>query len=324
MRILIADDETVSLHLLGETLKELGHEVVATEDGRQAWQELQEGDIHLVVADWMMPHLDGPQLCQLIRRSSLDRYVYIILLTARDRKEDMVEGLTAGADDYMIKPFNRDELRVRIHAGERVVSLEQQLREVQCQLEKLAITDELTGLLNRRAALQRLEDEFTRVEREGHSLSCIILDFDRFKLINDVYGHRMGDEVLRESARRMRSSCRPYDILARYGGEEFLTVLPGITLEQAVQVAERIRHCLSSAPVEWNGVAVRVKASFGVAQVVEGMSESPESLVIRADRALYKAKRQGGDCVCAGRLDSRGEPDSTHDLEWHLADENWL
>jgi diguanylate cyclase (GGDEF)-like protein len=249
----------------------------------------------------MMPHLNGLELCQKVRAARLDRYVYIILLTARGRKQDIVEGLAAGADDYVVKPFDRDELRVRIHAGERVISLEQQLRAVQRKLEKLAITDDLTGLLNRRAAMQRLGEEFARVKREGHSLSCIILDLDHFKLINDLHGHRMGDEVLRELARRMHSSCHPYDIVARYGGEEFLTVLPGVSLSQAVQVAERIRHSLSSEPVEWKGISVGVKASFGVAQVVENAEESPESLVIRADRALYRAKGEGGDCVCAVR-----------------------
>jgi diguanylate cyclase (GGDEF)-like protein len=301
VRILIADDETISRRLLEQTLKRWGHEVVATGDGMQAWQALHTGDSHLVIADWMMPHLNGLELCQKVRAARLDRYVYIILLTARGRKQDIVEGLAAGADDYVVKPFDRDELRVRIHAGERVISLEQQLRAVQRKLEKLAITDDLTGLLNRRAAMQRLGEEFARVKREGHSLSCIILDLDHFKLINDLHGHRMGDEVLRELARRMHSSCHPYDIVARYGGEEFLTVLPGVSLSQAVQVAERIRHSLSSEPVEWKGISVGVKASFGVAQVVENAEESPESLVIRADRALYRAKGEGGDCVCAVR-----------------------
>ncbi len=299
MRILIADDETISRHLLEQTLKRWGHEVVATTDGVQAWRALQKGDSHLVIADWMMPGLNGLELCQKVREAGMDRYVYIILLTARGRKKDVVEGLAAGADDYMVKPFDRDELRVRIHAGERIISLEQRLREVQSELERLAITDDLTCLLNRRAAMQRLEEEFVRVRREGHALSCIILDLDRFKLINDTHGHRMGDEVLRESARRMRSSCRPYDIVARYGGEEFLTILPGVSVIQAVQVAERIRYSLSSKPVEWQNISVNVKASFGVAEAVENAAESPESLVIRADRALYRAKDEGGDCVCA-------------------------
>jgi two-component system cell cycle response regulator len=301
MRILIADDETISRHLLEQTLKRWGHEVVVTRDGVQAWETLQKGDGHLVIADWMMPRLNGLELCRKVREARMDRYVYIILLTARGRKKDVVEGLAAGADDYVVKPFDRDELRVRIHAGERVISLEQRLREVQRKLERLAITDDLTGLLNRRAAMQRLEEEFARVQREGCALSCIILDLDHFKQINDTYGHRVGDEVLRELARRMRSSCRPYDIVARYGGEEFLTVLPGVSPTEAVQVAERIRHSLSSEPVEWQGISVSVKASFGVAEVVGNAAESPESLVIRADRALYRAKGEGGDCVRAAR-----------------------
>lgn len=299
MRILIADDETVSRHLLEQTLRRWGHQVVVTADGVQAWRALQKGDSYLVIADWMMPGLNGLELCRKVREAGMDRYVYIILLTGRGRKRDVVEGLAAGADDYVVKPFDRDELRVRIHAGERIISLERRLREVQSELERLAITDDLTCLLNRRAAMQRLEEEFARVRREGHTLSCIISDLDRFKLINDTHGHRMGDEVLRELARRMRSSCRPYDIVARYGGEEFLTVLPGVSVTQAVQVAERIRYSLSSKPVEWQDISVSVKASFGVAEAGEDAVESPESLVIRADRALYRAKNEGGDCVCA-------------------------
>ena len=299
MRILIAEDEAVSRRLLEQILKSWGHEVVATEDGLQAWQALQKGDIPLTIADWMMPRLNGLELCQNIREAHLDGYVYIILLTARGRKRDIVAGLAAGADDYVVKPFDRDELRVRIHAGERIISLERQLRKAQRRLEKLAITDGLTGLLNRRTAMERLEKEFIRAQREGRALSCIILDLDHFKLVNDAHGHRMGDEVLREVARRMRSSCRPYDILARYGGEEFLAVLPGVTLEQAVRVAERIRRSLSSRPMEWEGISVNVKASFGVAEVADNAEESPESLVVRADRVLYRAKGEGRDRVCA-------------------------
>jgi len=301
MRILIADDDTISRHLLEQTLKRWRHDVVVTTDGWQAWEALQKGDSHLVIADWMMPRLNGLELCQKVRQAGMDRYVYIILLTARGRKQDVVEGLAAGADDYVVKPFDRDELQVRIHAGERIVSLEERLREIQRKLERLAITDDLTGLLNRRAAMQRLEEEFARVQREGYALSCIILDLDHFKLINDTYGHRVGDEVLRELAKRMHSSCRSYDILARYGGEEFLTILPRVSLTQAAQIAERIRHSFSSEPVEWQGISVSVKASFGVAEVVENAAESPESLVIRADRALYRAKGEGGNCVCTAR-----------------------
>lgn len=297
MRILIAEDEAVSRQLLAQTLRSWGHEVVVTEHGLQAWQTLQKGEIPLVITDWMMPRLSGLELGQKIREAHLHRYVYIILLTARGRKSDVVAGLAAGADDYVVKPFDRHELRVRINAGERVISLERRLHEAQRELERLATTDGLTGLLNRRAAIQRLEEEFARARREGHPLSCIILDVDHFKAINDGHGHRAGDEVLREVARRMRSSCRPYEILARYGGEEFLAVLPGATLAQAVQVAERIRRSLSSRPVEWEGVSLHVRASFGVAEVADSAEESPESLVIRADRALYRAKGEGRDRV---------------------------
>lgn len=299
MKILIADDDAVSRRLLRVTLERWGYEVVSAEDGDRAWRVLQETEIHLVIADWMMPQLNGLELCRRIRQAHLGSYVYVILLTVLNSKRDVVEGLAAGADDYVVKPFDPDELRVRIQAGERVISLEQRLRQAHRDMEKLATIDGLTGLLNRRAAMKRLEEEFARARREGHTLSCLILDLDRFKSINDSYGHSTGDEVLQQVADRMSSLCRPYDILGRYGGEEFLAVLVGAALEQAVEIAGRFRHSISAEPVEWEGISVNVKASFGVAEISNRAEESPESLIIRADRALYKAKEEGGNRVCA-------------------------
>ena len=301
MRILIAEDDPVSRCLLEKTLRKWGHQVVVAEDGLQAWEALQKEDIRLVVADWMMPGVNGLELCQKVRSTDLGGYVYLILLTIRSGRKDIVEGLVSGADDYVIKPFDPDELRARISTGERIISLERRLREAHKEMERLATTDGLTNLLNHRAAIARLEEEFARARREGHTLSCIMLDLDHFKLVNDAHGHRMGDEVLRQAASRMRSSCRPYDAVARYGGEEFLVVLPGASLEQAVHVACRIRQSLSGSPIEWEGTSVEVKASFGVAEMEDSPAGSTESLIIRADRALYRGKREGGDRVCTAQ-----------------------
>lgn len=217
-------------------------------------------------------------------------------MTAWGHAQDIVAGLDAGADDYLAKPFNSSELHARIRAGERMVRLHEHLREESRRSAELALTDELTGALNRRAALRRLEEEISRSAREGRPLSAILADLDGFKQVNDVHGHPAGDETLREFARRVSKRIRPYDALARAGGDEFLILLPGSTAEQAVGIDRRLRGAIADMPfVIDKGRQLRVTASFGVASLVPALGA--QGLLSAADEALYHAKSMGGNRV---------------------------
>ena len=198
----------------------------------------------------MMPSMDGVEICRALRAMKPAPYIYLLLLTSRDQKQDVVEGIEAGADDYLIKPFDPQELRARIHAGERIIELEDRLIRAQEALRELATHDPLTGLLNRRACLDSLLTEFNRGCRTRNPLCIVMADIDHFKRVNDTHGHLVGDEVLCEVARRMQRSMRRYDIVARFGGEEFLLVLPECSLEEGVKLAERIRLLVRSEPVQ--------------------------------------------------------------------------
>ena len=233
MKILIADDERMSRTLLKAALTKLGHEVLAVDNGIDAIRVLLEPDgPRLAILDWMMPGADGLTVCATVRERA-SAYVYVILLTARDRQTDMVEGLGAGADDFLTKPLNVLELTARLRSGERVIELQQRLLESQAALQHEATHDRLTRLWNRGAVLDHLDRELNRTRREGASMSVLLADVDRFKRINDTYGHAVGDQVLSEIGRRIRSLLRAYDAAGRYGGEEFLLVLPGADASNA-------------------------------------------------------------------------------------------
>jgi diguanylate cyclase (GGDEF)-like protein len=196
----------------------------------------------LAILDWMMPGLDGVEVCRKVRQAGGAPYVYLIMLTGRAERRDVVQGMGAGADDYLSKPFDEQELRVRLRAGRRIVDLQEALRT-------LATRDALTGTWNRRAILEILRRELARGAREGTPVGVVLADLDHFKRVNDTLGHLTGDAVLSEAARRIGAALRPYDALGRYGGEEFLIVLPGCDPEGASQVAERVRGRVAEAPV---------------------------------------------------------------------------
>ncbi|MBZ5516286.1 MAG: diguanylate cyclase [Acidobacteriia bacterium] len=291
MRVLIAEDDPVSRHFLGAALAKMGHETVATRDGTEAWARLQEPSApRLAILDWMMPRMDGPQVCKKVRQRSELPYTYIILLTTKDQKQDIVEGLGAGADDYLTKPFDRQELEARLRAGERILNLEQSLR-VQ------AIHDALTGLLNRGAIMDFLTRELARADRDGNSIGLIMADIDHFKHINDTCGHPTGDAVLREVAARLRDSLRGYDGIGRFGGEEFLMVVPGCGGHEVADLAERIRARIGGEPVPTDRGPVAVTLSLGAVASESLGQVDAEMLITAADQALYRAKNRGRNCV---------------------------
>jgi two-component system cell cycle response regulator len=297
MKVLIADDSATSRILLRSALQRWGYQVVVAENGAQALEILQQPDSpSLAILDWVMPYLTGPEVCQRIRETHREPYTYILLLTSKNTKHETVQGLDAGADDYIVKPFDEHELQVRLRAGKRIIDLQLDLLRAREELRERANKDLLTMLPNRSAIATTLEQELARCHRDRRSVGVIILDIDHFKKINDTYGHFAGDAVLRETASRLRHNMRPYDQVGRYGGEEFLVVLPNCDLEQATMQAERMRARLHASSMTIEGDEIRVSASFGVT-VSDGSERSPDLFVRVADEALYQAKAGGRNCV---------------------------
>jgi two-component system cell cycle response regulator len=297
MKILIADDSLVSRHLLQTALQRWGYEVVVACDGEEAWGLLQQEDApRLAVLDWMMPGMTGLEVCRLVRQKSREPYTYILLLTSKSLKEDLIEGMEAGADDYIVKPFDQHELQVRLRAGTRIVNLQAELLATREALREQATHDSLTKLWNRSSILDILARELERGMREHSPVGVVLTDLDHFKVINDTYGHLMGDAILREAARRMQSSIRPYDSIGRYGGEEFLIVLPGCDESATRAQAERMRLAVSGERMLVENARIAVTASFG-ATSAPFAAATPEALIRIADEALYRAKREGRNCV---------------------------
>lgn len=298
MRILIAEDDPITRKLLEAHLTRWGHDLVVCEDGTQAWKELNtENAPKLVVLDWMMPGIDGPTLCKKIREMETKPYTYIILLTAKTGQGDVIAGLEAGSDDYITKPFDPQELRVRIRAATRIIQLQEDLFEALRASEFQATHDSLTGLWNRHAIFGLLQRELARSAREGKSLTVIMADIDHFKNINDLHGHLAGDLVLRETASRITSGLRPYDSVGRYGGEEFLIILPGCDKDYGCSSVERLRSDFDSRPVITCEGPFRITLSFGVVCVEPASNSSLDDIVAAADQALYRAKNGGRNRV---------------------------
>jgi two-component system, cell cycle response regulator len=307
MKVLIADDSAQSRLLLQRSLRRWGYDVVTAENGAQALEILAKTDAPaMAILDWFMPEMTGPEVCKHIRETHREPYTYILLLTANGSKDATVEGLEAGADDYIVKPFEENELRVRLRAGKRIIDLQLDLLRAREELRERANKDLLTMLPNRPAICAALEMELARCHRDRRTVGIILLDIDHFKKINDTYGHFTGDAVLRETASRLRSNMRPYDQVGRYGGEEFLVVLPNCDLEQATTQAERMRHRLQSETMTADGIEMRISASFGVT-VSDGSERSPDLYVRVADEALYRAKASGRNCVSSLTLEQSAQ-----------------
>ena len=300
MRILVAEDDPVSRRLLESYMAKWGYEAVVASDGAEAWERLQAADApRLALLDWMMPGLDGVEVCGRVRQRAQQPYTYILLLTAKDEKLDVIEGLESGADDYLTKPFHSQELKARLRVGKRILDLEDGLLAAREVLQFKATHDQLTGLWNRGAILDTLHRELARSRRESGSVGVLLADLDHFKSINDDHGHLAGDQVLRETARRLTSSVRIYDAVGRYGGEEFLIVVPGCNALTARTKAEQLRAAIGSRPVKTTEGAIPVTASIGAvaASGEVDANANADALLRAADAALYRAKAAGRNRV---------------------------
>ena len=298
MKILIADDEALSRRLLEKTLERAGYEVVAVENGRAAVRQLCQSDgPRLALLDWVMPELDGPGVCREVRRQQDESYVYMVLLTSKESKEDIVTGLESGADDYLTKPFNVDELKARLRTGERILHLEGRLVEAREMMRFKATHDALTSIWNRGVIMDLLGRELMRSQRESGCTIVLLGDVDHFKSVNDTHGHLVGDEVLQEIARRLLLSIRSYDFVGRYGGEEFLLVLNNCKPQFAEARAEDIRRIVSSRPIQTLAGPLNITMSFGLLLSNAWGVRPVEELLHEVDAALYAAKAGGRNCI---------------------------
>lgn len=296
MKILVADDDPVFRREVEALLEKWHYEVVAAADGKEAWQALREDDApRLAILDWMMPGIDGLDICREVRQGRQEPYTYLLVLTARGEKQDVVAGLEAGADDYLTKPFDAAELRARLRAGRRILALQEALLSARDALRFRSAYDPLTGLWNRVGVLETLSRELVRSERQRTSLSVVMTDLDGFQKVNARYGTMAGDEALRVTARRLQDSLRAWDAVGRYGGEEFLIVLPETDSGGAQQCADRCRAALGENPMDISGGSALITLSAGGATLEAGRRADAGALVRAAGEALEHAKRQGGN-----------------------------
>jgi diguanylate cyclase (GGDEF)-like protein len=299
MKILVAEDDRVSLRILEKNIRDWGYDIVVAANGDQALRKIGDENVRLAILDWMMPGINGLEICKHIRQNNGSNYIYIILLTSRDRSQDILEGLESGADDYMTKPVNFLELRARLKTGRRIVELEDKLLESNRKLKDLASRDSLTSLWNRANIMRFLEENLERGKREKQPVSTIMVDIDDFKRTNDTCGHLAGDIVLIQVAKQMERCLRKYDKIGRYGGDEMLVVLPGCGLKEAGGIAERLRLAVAGEKVRIPAGELEISVTLGCSSSADLSRPTPEALVQASDAALYRGKKQGKNCVVA-------------------------
>jgi two-component system, cell cycle response regulator len=305
MKILVADDDSTSRLIIQTALRSLGHECQTVTDGEQAWNAVQSSRPDVVISDWMMPGLTGLQLCRNIRTFAAGSYTYFIMLTAHGDLDEILEGMSVGADDYLIKPLNPDVLQARLLAAARVTSLHSQLAHQRTELEGLnheltaiARRDPLTGLRNRRALQEDLDLLEAQVSRYGHRYCMALLDIDLFKSYNDAFGHQAGDRILQAVAALLKAEARGGDSLYRYGGEEFLCILPEQALATGTLALERMRSSLERLAILHPDNPLGVLTfSAGVAMLDPDHTRSASEVLKEADDALYRAKQLGRNRV---------------------------
>jgi len=298
MRILVADDDAVSRRLLEASLQKWGYEVTVARQGDEAWRLLQSADApKLAILDWMMPGMDGLQVCREIKKGAPESTVYVLLLSSRSQHEDLVEAYEAGADDYLTKPFDPRELKARLHAGGRLLGLQEQLSEARRRLENEATRDALTGLWNRKAVLDMLHRELARAERDASSVAVALAEIDDLGRWRGTLGEQAGDALLRETGQRIRASVRYYDSVGRFDAARFLLVVPECDERGALIQARRLRLLISNKPLETPSGPVTVTLRLGVAAKGEAKEADVEALLEASARALARAQAAGSEGV---------------------------
>ncbi|HTZ99412.1 MAG TPA: diguanylate cyclase [Candidatus Aquilonibacter sp.] len=293
VKVLIADDSAVYRKLVERTLDPESCSVLVARDGSEAIEIIEREHPSLIITDWIMPDITGLELCRRIRENKDSEYAYVILLTSNAEKENVVKGLTAGADDYLTKPFDQDELLARVRVGLRLIDLHRQIETKNHMLEELALTDSLTGLPNRRAIETWAGRQLSGAARHGFPFWTVLVDLDHFKHVNDTYGHEAGDTVLKRFGEIIKNNTRYSDISGRIGGEEFVQVITH-SVEDGVRIlVERMRGQFAAERFEFGGETFCVTASFGVAGFHGKRSPEFSALLAEADAALYRAKNSG-------------------------------
>ncbi len=312
MRVLVVDDERSMRALVSAVLRQAGHEVIEAADGQQGFEMAIEMRPQIMIVDWMMPGMNGIELVRALRETAVGRAIYILLLTAIEDDEALVEAFNSGADDFMTKPLRPKVLAARLRAGQRVIKLQQEVERdrenirrfavelavTNSKLQQVALTDFLTGFPNRRYAMSRLQQEWASALRSGHDLACMVVDVDTFKQINDSYGHDVGDAVLRHLAVIFREAVRAEDVICRMGGDEFLVICPNSSLDAALSCAHRLRDAVTASQVVVGSLTLGISISIGVAERDPGMTDV-EAMIKRADESVYLAKARGRNCVVA-------------------------
>jgi len=316
-KILIVDDDPAQLRLMARMLADEEHEILEASNGVEAMRIVATQEPRIVITDWAMPEMDGIELCRQLRQNEGIRFVYVIMVTSHLEGERVTQAFEAGADDYLLKPIRRAELLARLRAGDHIARVEsdlakrtremhrinaemalahQQLNQANEQLKRMATTDELTGLLNRREAMSLLKDLWAAYERYQQGFSCIMLDIDHFKRFNDTHGHGAGDRVLRDTAQLLQENTRKTDRVCRVGGEEFLVFCPNVGVDGAAVCAEHLRSAVEQHSFAYEGVEMRVTISLGVASAASTMTH-PEEVLKCADGLLYASKQAGRNRV---------------------------
>lgn len=292
MRILIADDTLLMRSMLSEQVESFGHTVILAKDGVEALDRAWNDGFDIAIIDWEMPKMPGIEVCWHLRADPRTAYAYLILMTASDEPWREFKALDAGADDFLHKPINAAHLKARLGAGARIRGMHEQLL-------RLALTDELTGVLNRRAFLDRAEQELARARRTGRPLGILMADIDHFKVINDTHGHATGDAALKRFTASFKVNLRVSDVFGRLGGEEFAILLPETDRAGCVITAERLRRAVERLELEIDGTKITFTASFGVASFTlgAGTADTVAAALLRADQALYRAKNHGRNRV---------------------------
>lgn len=297
LQILVVDDSPIYRKLMQQSLAGEPHRVLVAKNGLEALRMFAEYQPAIVITDWTMPDISGPDLCRRIRQEFREHYSYILLVTSNSNKEQVIEGLAAGADDYITKPFHSGELVARVGVGRRIIELHRQIEAKNRQLEELALTDPLTGLANRRAIDLWVEHQLRAAARHKFAIWVVMADLDRFKSVNDTFGHDAGDSVLKGFAEVLKSNTRGSDMCGRLGGEEFLLVVTHVNREQVTIALDRIRARFEAREFSLGDTATHVTASFGVAGFNGSRPLEFSDLLARADSALYVAKSNGRNRV---------------------------